>query len=128
MSEKKLLLNGSPLSKRSKTPSKKTSHKLEKLLAATFDALQKHEDRKINALMKKDFVFHMTDWEEDLRRLQNLMDNPERLSKKEASEVVAGFLYHATSHIKAAASLLLDFDPIEFADPRTSERGSVAKK
>jgi hypothetical protein len=68
--------------------------------------------------MKKDFVFHMTDWQEDLRRLQELVDHPNNFSKEEAANVVAGFLYHATSHIKAAAKLLLDFDPIDFDDPR----------
>ena len=123
MSEKRLLLNGSPASKRSAKPSKKTSHELKKILASTFDAFQNHEDRKTNALMKKDFIFHMTDWEDDLRRLQQLMDNPTSYSKEEASGVVAGFLYHATSHIKAAANLLLDFEPMDFDDPRKIERG-----
>jgi hypothetical protein len=68
--------------------------------------------------MKKDFVFHMTDWKDDLRRLQAFFAHPEDFSKEDAAGVVAGFLYHASSHIKAAASLLLDFDPIDFDDPR----------
>src|SRR5438132_6508783 len=110
MSEKKLLLNGSRSSKHSEKPSKKTSHDLEKILRSVFDAFQKHEDRKTNAVMKRDFVFHMTDWEDDLRRLHRFIEDPKGFSKEEAKTIVASFLYHATSHIKAAASLLLDFE------------------
>jgi hypothetical protein len=92
------------------------------MLGAVFDSLQKHEDRKTNLAMKRDFIFHMTDWQDDLERLQQLIERPKSFSKDEASRIVAGFLYHATSHIKAAASLLLDFEPIEFEDPRNVVR------
>lgn len=68
--------------------------------------------------MKRDFVFHMSDWTEDLERLFQLYRDPGQFSKEEAGDIIAGFLLHASSHIDAAASLLLDFKPLVFEDPR----------
>src|SRR5207244_641563 len=95
----------------------KTALDLEAVLRRVFDQYQKHDDREINNAMKADFIFHMTDWVDDLNRLQKLINNPGDYSQEQAGDIVACFLLHATSHIKAAASLLLDFDPIDFELP-----------
>ncbi len=57
------------------------------------------------ASRRDDFVFHMTDWQEDFRRLSELYDNPTRFSAAEAESVVQAFLYHAPGHLAAAARL-----------------------
>lgn len=54
---------------------------------------------------REGFVFHMLDWQDDLKRLAELYAAPERRSADEARAIVQAFLYHAASHIVAAARL-----------------------
>jgi hypothetical protein len=62
----------------------------------------------------------MLDWDEDLRRLAELYQRPEKFSQEEADDVVSGFILHVLPHLKAAASLCLDYKPNAFEelDPR----------
>jgi hypothetical protein len=62
-----------------------------------------------------DFVFHMTDWLNDLDRLHHLYEDPKKYTDDEANNIVFGFLIHAMSHLKAAERILLDKD--EQCDP-----------
>jgi hypothetical protein len=57
---------------------------------------------------KRDFVFHMTDWQSDLEQLINFFERPDRLTEEAASSLVIGFLYHVVPHLNAAGRLLLD--------------------
>jgi hypothetical protein len=84
---------------------------LQRLLASIYTTFQKLDDPATNKICRHDFVFHMTDWEEDLRALAELCEYPEQFRRPEASRIVAGFLYHATAHIMEAARLLLDYEP-----------------
>ena len=52
-----------------------------------------------------DFVFHMTDWYDDLMRLSALYKSPDGYDQKEWDEVVFRFLVHASGHVMAAAEL-----------------------
>jgi hypothetical protein len=123
MSGKKLQPHGERVSKpsapRSKVSAADPHHLLKKLLAAAYNQYQKIDDPKQNAACRRDFVFHMMDWIKDLESLSKLYQHPEKFDKAEASVVVAGFLYHATWHVRAAARLMLDFgqeDIFETAD------------
>jgi hypothetical protein len=52
-----------------------------------------------------EFVFHMTDWYDDLAKLAALYERPEAYSQSTWNECVIGFLYHAVGHLLAAAKL-----------------------
>ena len=80
---------------------------LKKLLARVYNHYQKLDDSGLNKHCRQDFVFHMTDWLEDLRRLVAVYDDPRRAEKEEASDAVFGFLIHAVPHLMAAGHLLL---------------------
>lgn len=86
------------------------SPKLERMLRAIYPEFQKldtEEDRR----SQSDFVFHMTDWAENLEQLANLYRHPERFTKAEAEAIVSAFLYHVIPHLKEAGRLLLDYEP-----------------
>ena len=106
------------------------SKKLQKLLGSIYHQYQKLDDPKANARAKHDFIFHMTDWLDDLRRLTAIYEHPEKYDRQSAGCEVAGFLYHVVPHLKAAGRLLLDSIPDAFendekdprSDPITLER------
>lgn len=52
-----------------------------------------------------DFVFHMTDWYDDLLRLARLYEDPSAHTQAEWNDAVLGFLYHVPGHLNAAAKL-----------------------
>jgi hypothetical protein len=118
MSAKKRPLNGRPaptpgepqLKNKLTMPSKD----LKKLLGSIYHQFQKLDDPKTNATAKQDFIFHMTDWLDDLRRLAAIYDHPEKFERRSAGRDVAGFLYHVIPHLKAAGRLLLDEIPDAF--------------
>jgi len=132
MSAKKQPRNGRP----ALTPTVKPSadeqvhraRELHRLLANIYGAYQKLDDPSANKDCRRDFVFHMTDWEDDLRAFAELYEHPERFSKPEAERVVAAFLYHATAHVMEAARLLLDYEPGYFFDsPKPKKTTGRAK-
>jgi hypothetical protein len=87
---------------------------LKELLSVTFDrfqdGLEKEVSPEVYARLKFDFVFHMTDWQDDLAKLNDVLAHPEKWSKDEASDAVAAFLIHAPWHIQNAQRLLLADD------------------
>lgn len=85
--------------------------KLRRLLDAVYPEFQKLDDPAADAKCRWDFVFHMTDWADDLDQLAALYRSPEQFSRRESEQVVSGFLMHATAHIMEAARLLLDYEP-----------------
>lgn len=88
---------------------------IRKLLGRIFDEFQEVEDPEECARRKQDFVFHMTDWKDDLARMAELYKNPEKLNV-EAGKIVVAFLYHAIPHLNAAGRLLLDNIPDPFQE------------
>ena len=83
---------------------------LKRILAKVYDAYQKLQDPVLNRECRRDFVFHMTDWLADLRRLSELYDHPQAVKKQEADQIVFEFLIHAVPHLMAAGRLLLGHD------------------
>lgn len=67
--------------------------------------------------LKEDFVFHMTDWLDDLESLQRLFANPLSQPVDQAASTLIGFLYHVIPHLTTAGDLLLDHVPNCFAEP-----------
>jgi hypothetical protein len=118
MSETKQPRNGSHVSqgytRRSNNELDAPPAKLQKLLATSYDRLQRVPGKARNEACRRDFVFHMTDWLADLDRITELYHHPEKFDKDEASRLVAGFLYHVIPHLKAAGRLLLDYTPKDF--------------
>src|SRR5262249_24609666 len=115
MSGKKLLPNGkrvyNNVGTHSKTSASKKDRALHKLLMKVYAKLQRMDNPATNAASRRDFVFHMTDWKHDLECLAELYKHPEKFDGKAAAILVASFLYHASSHIRAAARLSLDWEP-----------------
>ncbi len=104
---------------------------LHRLLAAIYNNFQKLDDPAANKICRRDFVFHMTDWDNNLRELAELYERPERFSKAHAKQIVAAFLFHATAHVMEAARLMLDYQPGYFFDspkPKKAERLKPARR
>lgn len=89
--------------------------KVEELLGQVFDELQTIEDKEEYAEIKQKFIFHMTDWVDDLQDLIVLYQQLEQY-KGNAAQTIAGFLYHVIPHLNAAGRLLLDHIPDPFAE------------
>ncbi len=111
MSVKKPPLNGarSLRSAKQHSNSKPSSsrRKLETLLGAAYDAFNSNG----RAVCRRNFIFHMTDWLNDLEQLTALYKHPEKFDKKAANQILASFLYHVPWHVRAAARLMLDHTP-----------------
>ena len=90
------------------------SKELQKLLGSIYRQYQKLDDPKADARAKQNFIFHMTDWLDDLQRLTAIYEHPENHERQSAGCDVAGFLYHVIPHLKAAGRLLLDKIPDAF--------------
>jgi hypothetical protein len=103
-------LRSKPIGKRSKA-SRRPPDKLKALLAAAYDEVQHLDDRTRNARCRRNFVLHMTDWVEDLHRLEELYRQPEKFDQETATQVVMSFLYHVIPHLRAAGRLMLDYSP-----------------
>ncbi len=112
MSAKKPRRNGKAASpaigQHSKIEIKWPSPELKRLLARVYNQYQKLEDPAANRHSREEFVFHMTDWLNDLDRLWEVYKNPASVSKEVAGDAVFGFLIHVLPHLMAAGRLLLD--------------------
>ena len=115
MSVKKLPLNGKPASPPTEPLSaneiQATRKRLERLLAAVYNEYQRLDPPAVNAECRRDFVFHMMDWIEDLRQLADLYRHPEQIDRDQAEKIVSGFLIHVTAHVMEAARLMLNYEP-----------------
>jgi hypothetical protein len=123
MSAKKPRRNGKAASptigQHSKIEIKWPSPELKRLLAKVYNRYQKLDDPAADRRSREDFVFHMTDWLNDLDNLWEIYKNPESTSKEAAEDAVFGFLIHALPHLMAAGRLLLDEIQDTFAEVKT---------
>ncbi|SRR5260370_15429052 len=87
--------------------------KIRIMMGQVYDELQSIDGTAANAEAKRQFIFHMTDWLDDLGSLVKLYEEG-NLQKDEAASTVAGFLYHVIPHLNAAGRLLLDHVPDPF--------------
>lgn len=123
MSVKKPRRNGKAVSpvigQHSKIEIKWPSPELKRLLAGVYNQYQKLDNPAANRRSREDFVFHMTDWLNDLDCLWEAYQHPEDTSKDVAGDAVFGFLIHAVPHLMAASRLLLGeiSDPFAEAEP-----------
>lgn len=90
-------------------------------LERVFRHFNEHAGPRDKDQRTQDFIFHMTDWHEDLVRLAKLYARPTEHDHSEWNEAVGSFLYHAVGHLVAAAKLndtLLDpFGVVKNATP-----------
>lgn len=82
------------------------SPELQRLLAAAYHRYQKLDDPAADAAACRDFVFHMTDWIDDLEQLAKVYASPGKQERKSAERIVYQFLNHAVSHLMAAGVLI----------------------
>ena len=89
-----------------------TDHTIETLLRTTYQTHVRGNDSEEHTA---DFVFHMTDWKNDLIRLCKVYTEPEKCSYIECKQALDGMLLHACAHIVQAAILyggvINPFDP-----------------
>lgn len=86
--------------------------KIKNLMGQVYDELQSIDDQA-DTEAKRQFVFHMTDWLNDLESLVKLYEEG-GMRKDKATQTVASFLYHVIPHLNAAGRLLLDYIPDPF--------------
>jgi hypothetical protein len=123
--------NGKPASTLGGPPSKsfrEPSKALQKLLVSVYNRFEHLDDPTANAEARQDFVFHMTDWLDDLHQLKAVYDHPEECARSQAAQAIAGFLYHATAHVMEAARLLLDYEPGYFFHSPKPRKASLKAK
>lgn len=77
------------------------------LLGRVFEDVKERTHDESFERNKRDFLFHMTDWQEDLEKLAELFRNPTSWEADSACDFVVGFLYHVVPHVNAAARLLV---------------------
>jgi hypothetical protein len=111
-----------------------TEKKLRRLLEKIFDSCRQGLREELSPAeyseRKFDFVFHMTDFLADYKRMEHFFEHPEKAKLKEASPEVIGFLYHVVPHLKAAGRLLLDHinDPFEDIPAAPKARKKIKTK
>lgn len=101
---------------------------LDLLLAKVFDDLRSDLRKELGdrgrmddyEKLKNDFIFHVSDWLEDLKRLHALEEAPDAWKAAHAAKFLVGFLYHVIPHLKAAGRLLLDEVPDPFAEDESA--------
>ena len=90
------------------------------LLGRVFDATYEDERANLPAgdyeRLRLDFIFHMTDWLDDLRRLNRIVEAPGSQSLEDSRHDLAGFLYHVIPHLRAAGRILVGSGPDPFED------------
>lgn len=93
--------------------------KIENLLGQVYDIMQSNSNELEHTAARKQFVFHMTDWLDDLEILSKVYIENE-LATDDVAKTVAGFLYHVIPHLNAAGRLLLDHIPDAFTEDNES--------
>jgi hypothetical protein len=105
---------------------------LEELLGKLFDGVREGLRAELPPdeyeRRRHEFVFHMTDWKDDLERLAELFKHPDRQDEEAVSTLLIGFLYHVVPHVTAAGRLLLDRidDPFTESDEGQSSKNRSA--
>lgn len=119
MSVRKPLKTGNSALKHSTSASTRKilwpSPELTELLSAIFDQCHEPEDSEAYLTRRRDFVFHMTDWLNDLQDLHSLQFSPEGRDPAQASTELMAMLVHVIPHLNAAGRLLLGKIPDPFA-------------
>lgn len=116
MSGKKQPRNGKPASTLTEPPLKneypfrRPSAELQRVLRSVYNQYQRLDSAADNDAARRDFVFHMTDWINDLEQLAALYADPKKLDKDAAGSVVFSFLIHAVPHLMEAGRLLEGHD------------------
>lgn len=98
--------------------------KLTSRLSKVFDRCSQQR----NKTARLDFVFHMTDWLEDLYALTAAFKRPDRRSQKQFDDVVIGFVIHVIAHLRAAGRLVFDYDPDTFADTAMFSKDAARRR
>lgn len=90
---------------------------LQQLLEEVFDGAREELAADLDPAeyqrRRSDFVFHLRDCQRDLERLVQVLQEPDRFTEDEASQIIIGTLYHIVPHLNHAGQLLLD----EIQDP-----------
>lgn len=105
------------------------THDQKRLIKAALERVFRHHRPEAGPASEDartyDFVFHMTDWYEDLVRLADAMQEPGDKSSAEWREAVIGFVVHASGHLLAATELTR-FEPVKFDIPKRKRRARPA--
>ena len=85
------------------------SRQLVQMLKGVFTMYQRYDDAEKNKVARRDFAFHMSDWEHDVEELAALYRDPDKYDMKSAGQIVFGFVIHAVPHLMEASRLLGEF-------------------
>lgn len=81
---------------------------LEKHLLSFFKEMANTKDKCNYDDDRESFVFHMTDWFDDLQAICKLYSSPNQVSAGESKEALRALFFHALPHLLAAAEIYDD--------------------
>ena len=103
------------------------SPELLRLLERVFDENADGDETDTAELSQRrfDFVFHMTDWLADLRRLNEIVSSPGPEDAAALSSELFGILIHVIPHLRAAFRAWQGFEATDpFVEPATHPAGT----
>jgi hypothetical protein len=104
---------------------KAQEQRIKEALERAFRSMREKAGPANKDLRTRDFVFHMTDWYDDLIKLAKVMEHPEGKNNDQWRDAVCGFLVHVSGHLLAAAKIA-EIEPVEFEVP--TEGKAVRRK
>lgn len=66
------------------------------------------DDNNLSIDQKRDIIFHMVDWLDDLKQWSNFCQDPSQYSSDDVQSLLTYILCHIPEHIAAAAKLLIN--------------------
>ncbi len=84
------------------------TNSLERKLLSFFNEMASAKEINNYESDRGKFVFHMTDWQEELGSLIRLFKNPDDYDQDQANNVLQELFYHVLPHLNAAAEIYDD--------------------
>ncbi len=85
-----------------------STNSLESKLLAFFKDMATAKENNNYESDRGKFVFHMTDWQEELGSLLRLFSSPDDYDQDQANQVLQSLFYHVLPHLNAAAEIYDD--------------------
>ena len=107
-----------------------TTGDVERSLLKAFNYWQIIGDPALRREYSREFLFHLSDCQADVKKMAELCQHPENYSKKQSADIVFGFFVHAVPHLSAARRILFSdmSDPfVELYQPTTPRKKKVTR-
>jgi hypothetical protein len=85
-----------------------STNSLETKLLAFFQEMANIKEKNNFDSDSESFLFHMTDWRDELATLEQLFNRPDEVSQKDANQILRDLFFHLLPHLNAAAEIYDD--------------------